>query len=153
MTDTIELAERKEQRVMTAQAQAFALEHAIRAELPTIEMPVKNHFSHGVYGRELLIPAGTVLVGHIHKFENMNVLLEGEMLVTTENGPQRVGAGHLVVSPPGTKRVALALTDCRWLTIHGTHDTDVDKIERQFIAHSEQEYLAFCEEQKLLEGA
>ncbi|MEH6435772.1 hypothetical protein [Massilia sp. DD77] len=134
-------------------AQAAALEQAIRNELPLLDGEVVNHFSHGVYGRELRIPAGSVVVGHIHKFENMNVLLEGEMSVVTEEGVKRVGPGFLIVSPPGTKRAAYAHTDCRWLTVHGTHETDVDKIEQQFIAHNEQDYLAFCaEQQQLLEG-
>lgn len=127
----------------------FALEEAIRRELPPVEMPTVDHFSHGVYGRELRIPAGTVLTGKIHKFENLNVLLEGEMIVLTDQGPQHVRAGHLVVSPPGTKRAAYALTDCRWLTVHGTHETDVDLIEAEFIAQTEQEYLAFSEHLKL----
>lgn len=134
-------------------AQAAALEDAIRRELPLVEGKVVNHFSHGVYGRELHIPAGSVIVGHIHKFTNMNVLLEGDMTVVTEQGPQRIGPGFHIVSPPGTKRVAYAHTFCRWLTIHGTHETDVDKIEQQFIVKTEQEYLAFAaEQQQLLEG-
>lgn len=131
---------------------AFALEQAIRAELPVIEGEVVNHFSYRVYGRELRVPAGSVVVGHIHKYENLNVLLEGEMTVVTEDGPKRVGPGFLIVSPPGTKRAAFAHTPCRWLTVHGTDETDVEKIEQQFIVHTEQEYLAFVESQKLLEG-
>lgn len=129
----------------------FELEQAMR-EMPQVDMPVTNHFSHGVYGRELFIPAGSVLTGHIHKHENMNVLLSGEMSVSTENGMQHVGAGFVVVSPPGTKRVAYAHTDCRWLTVHGTHETDLDLIEHEFIVHTEQEYLAFREQQRLLKG-
>ncbi len=132
-------------------AQVFALEQSMR-EMPPVEMPVTNHFSHGVYGREIFIPAGSVLTGHIHKHTNMNVLLEGDMSVLTEDGMQRVGAGFVVVSPPGTKRAAYAHTDCRWLTVHGTRETDVGVIEREFIVHTEQEYLAFCETQQLLTG-
>jgi quercetin dioxygenase-like cupin family protein len=131
--------------------QVFALEQSMR-EMPQVEMPVTNHFSHGVYGREIFIPAGSVLTGHIHKHTNMNVLLEGDMSVLTERGMERVGAGFVVVSPPGTKRAAYAHTDCRWLTVHGTPETDVDAIEREFIVHTEQEYLAFCETQQLLTG-
>lgn len=142
----------EQREVTSAHDRAFALEQAIRAELPLIEGEVKHHYSHGVYGRELHIPAGSVIVGHIHKYENMNVLLEGEMTVMTEDGPKLVGPGFLIVSPPGTKRAAFAHTDCRWLTIHGTHETEVEKIEQQFIVHTEQEYLAFRESQHLLEG-
>jgi quercetin dioxygenase-like cupin family protein len=133
-------------------ALAARLEQAIRNELPLIDGEVVNHFSHGVYGRELRVPAGSVIVGHIHKFENMNVLLEGEMTVITEDGPKVVGPGFLIVSPPGTKRAAYAHTACRWLTVHGTHEKDIEQIERQFIVHTEQQYIAFVESQKLLEG-
>ncbi len=133
-------------------ALAARLEQAIRNELPLIEGVVVHHRSYGVYGRELRVPAGSVIVGHIHKFENMNVLLEGEMTVITEDGPKRVGPGFLVVSPPGTKRSAYAHTDCRWLTVHGTHETDIEKIEQQFIVHTEQQYIAFVDSQKLLQG-
>ena len=114
----------------------IALEKAIRSELPLIDGEVINHHSHGVYGRELRVPAGSVVVGHIHKFTNMNVLLEGEMSVVTEDGVKRVGPGFLVISPPGTKRAAYAHTDCRWLTVHGTHETDVNRIEAEFIVHT-----------------
>jgi quercetin dioxygenase-like cupin family protein len=139
--------------VAERQQRACALEAAIRRECELIEGEVVNHFSHGVYGRELRIPAGSVVVGHIHKFTNMNVLLEGVMSVETDEGVKTVGPGFLVVSPPGTKRVAYAHTDCRWLTVHGTHETDVSRIESEFIVHTEHEYLAFCEQQKLLKGS
>ena len=138
--------------LFNAHAQAFALEQAIRNELPLVDGEVLHHHSHGVYGRELRVKAGSVIVGHIHKFTNMNVLLEGDMTVMTDDGPKRVGAGFLVVSPPGTKRAAYAHTDCRWLTVHGTHETDLAVIEQEFIVHTEQEYLAFCEQQLLLKG-
>lgn len=135
-----------------ARDQAFALENAIRAGVPMIEGEVINHFSHKVYGRELRIPAGSVIVGEIHKYTNLNVLLEGEMTVVTEDGPKRAGPGFLVVSPPGTKRAAYAHTACRWLTVHGTDEVDVGSIEREFIVHTEQEYIAFCNEQLKIKG-
>lgn len=137
---------------VTSRDKAFELQRAIFNELAPVESEVVNHFSKGVYGRELRVPAGSVIVGHIHKFENMNILLEGDMSVTTDQGVKRVGPGFMVVSPPGTKRVAFAHTACRWLTVHGTHETDIDKIEQQFIVHSEQEFIEFIESQKQLEG-
>jgi quercetin dioxygenase-like cupin family protein len=130
----------------------LALEEAIRRDLDPVEMPVQHHFSHGVYGRELFIPAGTVLTGKIHKLDNLNILLEGELLVLTDQGVKHVKAGHVEVSPPGTKRAAYALTDTRWLTVHGTHKTDVDDIEAEFVAQTEQEFLEFCGDQLKLKG-
>ena len=52
------------------------------------------------------------------------------------------------LSPPGTKRIAFAHTDCTWTTIHGTHETDLEKIENHFIAETDAEYSAFLEQTK-----
>lgn len=110
---------------------------------PQVDIEVKHYFSHGVYAREITIPAGTVLTGEIHKFENLNILSRGEMSVLTESGMQRVSAPFTVVSPPGTKRIAYAHTECVWTTIHGTFITDVEEIKNQFIAADEQAWLEF----------
>lgn len=131
---------------------AATLEAAIRRELPLIQDEVVHHFSHAVYAREMRVPAGAVVVGKIHKYSSLNVLLEGEFIVTTDTGPRLVRAGEVLVAPPGTKRVGYAATYCRWLTVHGTEETDLDKIENHFIAQSAKEYLEFCDQQPLLEG-
>lgn len=125
------------------------LERAMRCMDP-IDIPVKHHFSQGVYAREITIPAGVTLVGKIHKFQQLNILSKGQMLVTTDDGVRRVKAPFTVVSPPGTKRAAYALTECVWTTIHGTDETDVDIIEAQYIAADEAAYLKFVEYQKCL---
>jgi len=125
----------------------------IEAEIlkhPQLDPVVKHHFSPGIYARELHIPAGAILTGRIHKYENLNILSAGEMAVLTEDGMKRVSAPFTVVSPPGTKRVAYAFTDCVWTTILSTDETDPDVIEQFFTAGSEQEYLDFVEQQKLI---
>jgi hypothetical protein len=122
----------------------------IEAEIlihPQLEAPVKHHFSSGLYARELFIPAGSLLTGKIHKYENLNILSSGEMAVLTEDGMQQVKAPFTVVSPPGTKRVAYAFTDCVWTTILATDETDPDVIEAKFTASSEQEFLDFVAQQ------
>lgn len=113
-----------------------------------LELPVQHYFSQGVYGREMFIPAGTLVTGKIHKYTQLNVLLCGDLSVMTEDGVKRVKPPFVVVSPPGTKRVAFAHEDTRWLTIHGTDKTNVDEIEDEFIAQNEQEYIVFVEQTK-----
>lgn len=127
----------------------FALEEAMRRECELVELPVKHHFSQGVYARELFIPKGTVLTGKIHKYQQLNIMSQGELSVLTEDGIKRVKAPFTIVSPPGTKRVAYAHEDTIWTTIHGTEETDLEKLEEHFIAQTEQEYLAFVESLKL----
>ena len=128
----------------TTRASVLAIER-LMTKMDQIELHVEHHFSAGVYARELFIPKGTTLTGKIHKHENMNVMLKGDMSVLTEDGVKRVRAGFMCVSPPGTKRVAYAHEDSVWLTIHGTEETDLEKIEHKFIAQTEQEYIEFCE--------
>lgn len=89
------------------------------------------------------IPAGVILTGEIHKFENLNILSQGKIEVLTEKGMETVEAPFTVVSPAGTKRIARAITDCVWTTVHGTDENDLNIIEKTFIAKSEQEWLEF----------
>ncbi len=122
---------------------------ALMREMPQIELKVVHHFSKGVYARELTIPANVTLTGEIHKFENLNILSKGSMLVSTEEGIVKVEAPFTVVSPAGTKRIAHTLTECVWTTIHGTEEKDIDLIKDHFIASTEQEWLEFCNTNQL----
>lgn len=128
-----------------------ALEAAIIADLPQVEIPVKDYFSKGVYAREIFIPKGTVITGKIHKFTNLNIMSQGEMSVLTEDGIKRVKAPFTIVSPPGTRRVAYAHEDTIWTTIHGTEKTNVDEIEAEFVAQTPKDYQLFLETQKRIE--
>lgn len=122
---------------------------AIMAKMPQIELSVEHYFSLGIYARELYIPKGVTLTGKIHKFEQLNILAKGKMKVLVGNIIKEVEAPFVVVSPPGTKRIATTLEDCVWITVHGTHETDIDLIEKQFIAQDETEYLEFIEDKQL----
>ena len=129
-------------------SKVIAFENLLK-EYPQIELPVIHHFSKGVYARELHIPAGVILTGEIHKFENLNILSKGCIEVLTQNGMERVEAPFTIVSPAGTKRVARAITDCVWTTIHGTELKDVNEIKQVFIAANEQEWLEFSGQNQL----
>lgn len=113
------------------------------------ELRVEHHFSYGVYARTLYIPKDCVLTGQIHKYENLNILLKGKLKVSVEDKIETIEAPFTIVSPPGTKRIAWALEDSIWMTIHGTHSRNMDEIEQTFIAHNEQEYLEFIEYNQL----
>lgn len=134
-----------------AMSKVFALE-AIMKEQPQVNLKVKHYFSKGVYARELYIPAGVILTGEIHKFANLNILSKGKIQVLIGETVQEIEAPFTVVSPAGTKRIARALTDCVWTTVHGTDEVDVGIIEKTFIAKSEQEWLEFCNANQLQLG-
>jgi hypothetical protein len=132
---------------MSIREKVFILEDEIR-KLPPADITERHYFSQGVYAREITIPKDSWLTGKIHKYAQLNILSKGELSVLTEDGFKRVRAPFTIVSPPGTKRAAFTHEETVWTTIHGTDETDLEKIEAHFIAQTEEEYLAFC---KILE--
>lgn len=117
-------------------AQVKALESEI-AKLPDVDCPVTHHFADGIYGREMFIPAGTVLTGKIHRFSTLNLLIQGDITVTTPEGVRRIQAPAVFVSPPNCKKVGYAHTDTRWVNVHPTKFTDLSAIEAKFIVPEE----------------
>ena len=114
------------------------LERAI-SELPNqldLNDLTKHHFAPGIYVRELFIPAGTILTGKIHRHEIMNILVSGTIRVTTDDGVKELSGMKIYNSQPGTKKAAVAVTDTIWLNVHPTKETDLVKIEEEFIAPS-----------------
>lgn len=121
------------------------LERLVRElrQMPPVECPLQHHFSRGVYGREMRIPAGAVVVGKVHKFQNMLVMMAGEAEILLGDEPQRVCAPYVWISPPGTQRAVYAHTDCVFMAVHGTDKTDLAEIEAEFIAQNMLEYEQF----------
>lgn len=124
----------------------YRLQHAISTMPGDVEMPLQHTFAPGVYVRTIFIPAGSVLVGKIHKHQHANVLSKGRVTVLTESGGVEDLEGPLtMVSEPGTKRAVYAHTDTVWTTIHPTDKTDLKDIEDETIAKTFEEYEAFSQ--------
>ena len=112
--------------------------------LPDVECPLQHVYAPGVYLRTMFIPAGTLIVGKIHKHAHGNILSQGHVRVFTEGGGVEELKGPLtMVSAAGTKRAVLALTDAVWTTIHPTSETDLEKIEDHVIAKTYEDYEQF----------
>ncbi len=122
-------------------------------DLPDVDCPLQHTFAPGVYARTIFIPAGTCIVGKIHKHQHLNILSVGEVTVVTEQGGDEELKGPMVmVSPPGTKRAVYAHTDVVWTTIHLTENTDLEQIEDEVICPTYEDYELFVQESKRLGG-
>ena len=106
-----------------------------------IDIPVFHHFSKGIYAREMQMPAGSILVGKIHKHENLSILSAGEVSVLSQDGIKRFKAPYTFVATAGAKRVIYAHSDAVWTVIHGTDEKNVEKIEEEFIAKDYEEII------------
>ena len=113
---------------------ADALEKAM-LDMPQTDCPVQHFFGPGVYIREIFIPAGTVAVGHHHKTAHLTIVLKGRIAFPTEDGPVIVEGPATFLSHPGRK-VVYALTDAVVQNVLGTDETDIEKIENEFIDKS-----------------
>jgi hypothetical protein len=56
------------------------------------------------------------------------------MTILGEDGEKRIKAPHYGITKAGTKRIIYAHTDCIFVTVHATNETDVDKIEEEIIS-------------------
>lgn len=86
-----------------------------------------------MYCRKLWRPAGTIIVGKVHKVPHFFVCVSGQIAVWSEFGYKILNPGDVVESKPGTKRVTYALQDSIGMTIHKTDNTDLDEIEKELI--------------------
>lgn len=107
-----------------------------------IEIEIEHYFSDGVYARKMYMPAGSTIVGKIHKYRQLNILSKGEVTVYLDE-PIRVQAGFHMVAEPGSQRVFYAHEDSIWTVILQTEETDPERIEEHFVVDTEQQYLDF----------
>jgi hypothetical protein len=109
-----------------------ALQEAMR-ELPQIKEELFHHFCHGVYARQMNVPAGTVLVGKTHVRDCINFIMQGEVEVVSPEGKFRIKAPEIFVSPAHTKRAMVVIEDLVWVTVHASSERDLDKLEAELI--------------------
>lgn len=100
------------------------------------DIPLGHYFSKGVYAREMSLLAGTMVVGKIHKFQNLNIISKGKVSVLSIDGIVHAEAPHTFVSQAGAKRLIFAHSDTVWTTILGTDLKDPEEIEKEFIART-----------------
>lgn len=146
----VEISNTKEIDIPELRSQIAQLEEKLLTLLP-VNIEITHHFSKDVYAREMFMPKGTLLVGKIHKFKNLNIMSQGDVAILSIDGVMRVRAPYTFVASPGAKRVFYAHEDTVWTCIHGTEDKDLEKIEDMFIAkdYNEVEIISDADFQSL----
>jgi hypothetical protein len=115
-------------------------------KLPQVECPVTHYQIEGVYVRSMFIPAGTMLTGKIHNFENIAILAQGTIRITNGSESYVLTAPHILVDQPGVKRLGYAETDVTFITVHRTDNVEIDDLEKELVSKTFEEY----EQQRLL---
>ncbi len=121
------------QKIMAIQRACQALPDGQRMDESP---PLKHWLAPGIYAREIHLPAGTVVVGKIHRHRHFNVISQGSITCYTEFGLETHTAPASFISEPGTKRVVHTHEDAIWTTIHPnpTDETNIATLESMFTA-------------------
>lgn len=93
-------------------------EEALKASPDQFTPDLRQYFGHGIYMRQVFLPAGSQAAGRIHKQPCWNILLLGEIEVVTEDGYRLMVAPDIFQSPAGVKRAVRAISDTMWVTVH-----------------------------------
>ncbi len=104
-----------------AHAPEFDKLEAAMACAPQACCPVSHRFTPGLYIREILLPAGTLLTSAIHKTEHPFVVSAGIVRVMEPGQPPvTIEAPYTGITTPGTRRLLYAIEDTIWTTFHPT---------------------------------
>jgi hypothetical protein len=102
--------------------------------LPQVACPLTHLFAPGVYLRQIAMPAGTLVIGKIHRTEHFNVIERGKFAIRHDDGRvETLQAPVTFVSKAGVQKVLYIIEDTVWKTIHATSETDLEKLEALLI--------------------
>lgn len=102
-------------------------------DMPQAECSVYHRFGPDIYIRELHMKAGTIAVGHKQRFEHINILLKGKVLMfNPDETTTTLEAPLFFIGKPGQK-VGYVLEDVVWQNIYSTKETDIDTLENIFL--------------------
>ncbi|NDG05480.1 MAG: hypothetical protein EB121_09090, partial [Alphaproteobacteria bacterium] len=103
--------------------------------LEQVECPLNHHFGPGICIRERIMPAGSFILGHKHKYPNLCMVLEGSCVVFDGEEMREITAPFMFIGKP-TRKAIWALTETVWCNVFHTDLTDIDAIEAHFIEKS-----------------
>lgn len=117
----------------------------IAKNLPQIEIPVRHSIHGGMYAREIVIPKGAIITGQIYKFDHLDIMISGDVTVSTDSGEvKRLKGYNFLEGLSGKKRAGYAHEKTIWITVHPYgFGEDGEKIQEFLTARSFEELALF----------
>jgi len=110
----------------------FAFEKYL-SKFPQVSLETKHEFIDGMCKREVIFEANMLATGEVHIKDHMDVMLEGEMLVATEDGFKHLVAPCTMTTKAGTKKAGIALKRTKWISYHPTNAKSGEELEEEII--------------------
>lgn len=104
---------------------------------------VRHHFvgqdeAHGVYAKELHVPAGVEIVSHVHSYQHLSILASGSAMWTVGDLPPRRLSGPCAITvAAGITHSLRALSDVVWFCIHPTDETDPEMVDAVILSQGD----------------
>ena len=105
------------------------------------EYIVTNVIADGVLARTVLMPKGEIVVGEIHKYESINILVKGELKVWVNGEVKHLKAPYMIKSNANTRKVAYILEDTVWTSIHRVNSENLEDIEEEILVKVDRDNL------------
>jgi len=101
--------------------------------------PTKHLFVHGVYAREVFLPAGSWNTGKLHAHEDLLIIAKGRVTFYTENGATTLEGPCMTTVKAMTKPLVHAHTDVWMYSAHANPHghTDPEAMERESVVPNE----------------
>lgn len=104
-------------------------------EMDRVVCPISHYHAPGIYVREMMIPAGTIAIGHAHKEEHICTLVQGMAIFYKENEKPHTMIGPCTFLSGKGHKIVYAATDIIVQNAHPNPDNirDQDELEEIFI--------------------
>jgi hypothetical protein len=103
-------------------------------DLEQVECPLTHAFTKDSYARQIIMPAGTIVITKIHKHESIGFVAFGSCDVIDEQGVViNITGPKLFITPAGTQRALHVREDTMWLTFHVTEAMTVEDAEQELV--------------------
>ena len=97
-----------------------------------------------LYYRICEIPAGSIGSTYVHKFAHVSVCLSGTVVLVNQDGEKRtVHGGEVFITPAGTQRALVALTDVKFMTVHAVDEINLECPEETLGYKTMDEYTRY----------
>ena len=105
--------------------------------MPQISCEEKHYFGPNIYIREVVMPAGAVIVGKPHKTDHMCNMISGRMILVKDDGERvEIVAPQTFMATKGRK-IAYILETVRFQNIFSTDETDIEKLENMLVDNTQ----------------
>ena len=94
---------------------------------------IHHHFSSGVYAKETRIPAGFILVQHVHKHDHLSILASGSVEMVVDDVKSVIHAPACLTIAAGKHHGIKSLTDVVWYCVHATDCTDENEVDEVLV--------------------